>query len=80
MTTMAKQMMRVITYLEEYGSVTRLQAMEDIGVANITAVITKLRKAGYNIETERVKTKNRYGEPVVYGRWVYKGKVEENNG
>ena len=79
MTSSAKQMLRVLTYFEEYGSVTRYEAMQDIGVANITAVISKLRKAGYNIVTETVKAKNRYGEPVRYARYVYKGK-EENDG
>lgn len=63
------QALRVLNYMTGYGFITRLSAMEDIGVANLTAVISDLRKAGYKIKTVRVETVNRYHEKVSYARY-----------
>ena len=60
---------RVLRYMEDYGDITRLDAMLDLGIANLPAVINRLRKDGFNIKTEKVKSKNRYGEPVVFARY-----------
>ena len=62
---------RVLAYIEEFGSISRVEAMMDIGVANLTAVIDIIRnKLGKNIVTNRIKTKNRYGESVSYARYT----------
>jgi hypothetical protein len=62
---------RVLAYIEEFGSISRVEAMMDISVANLTAVIDIIRnKLGKNIVTNRIKTKNRYGESVSYARYT----------
>jgi len=67
------QMNRVISYIEENGYITRVQAMNDIGVANLTAVISDLRVAGAPIVTQIVEAKNRYGEDIRYARYYLSG-------
>ena len=58
-----RQYDRVLRYMQTQGSITRAQAMNDIGVANLTAVIDYLRhRVGVSIKTNIVKGKNRYGE------------------
>lgn len=63
---------RVINYLVCFGSITRVQALMDLGIANLPAVIDDLRhKKGYNIVTEEVEGLNRYEEKVTYARYRF---------
>lgn len=61
---------RLLKYIRDFGSITRYQAMLDLGIANATSVIDTLRKNGYNIVADMQKTKNRYGEIVHYAKWI----------
>ena len=64
------QMARVLQYMRENGSITRLEALKYLGVANLTAVIAVLRNdMGYNIITYNIHGENRYGEKITYARY-----------
>ena len=63
---------RVYEYMKDFTYITRVDAMQDIGVANLTAVISELRKDGIQIETKYIKTKNRYGERIKYAQYYLK--------
>ena len=72
-----RQYDRVLRYMQTQGSITRAQAMNDIGVANLTAVIDYLRhRVGVPIKTNMVKGKNRYGEKITYAKYS----IEEEDG
>ena len=45
-----KQCDRVIEYIKSHGSITSLEAIEQIGVARLASRICDLKKAGWNIE------------------------------
>ena len=61
------QMTRVLQYMRENGSITRIEAMQYLGVANLPAVIEVLRNdMGYNIITHKIPGANRYGEEITY--------------
>ena len=61
------QAKRVADYINYHGSITRFEAMTELGIANLPAVINIMRsKMGMNIHTERTRVKNRYGEEVSY--------------
>ena len=65
-----RQYDRVLRYMQTQGSITRAQAMNDIGVANLTAVIDYLRhRVGVPIKTNLVKGTNRYGEKITYAKY-----------
>ena len=65
-----RQYDRVLRYMQTQGSITRAQAMNDIGVANLTAVIDYLRhRVGVPIKTNTVKGTNRYGEKITYAKY-----------
>ena len=73
-----RQCDRVLRYLQTQGSITRAQAMADIGVANLPAVIDDLRhKVGVPIKTNIVKGTNRYGEKITYAKYTIE--EEEDN-
>lgn len=63
---------RVLQYIYHFGSITRAEALMDIGVANLPAVIDDLRhKHGAQIVTDEVKGKNRYGQNITYARYRF---------
>ena len=53
---------RVLEYIKEFGSITQLEALRDLGVMRLASRITDLKNMGYSIESEIVTVKNRYGE------------------
>lgn len=55
---------RVIDYIRRNGSIDRKRAMNEIGVANLTARISALRHAGIPVRDRWQTGENRYGEPV----------------
>ena len=65
-----KQWERVIHYIVHFGSITRVQALMDLGIANLPAVIDVLRnKKGYPVITEEVEGFNRYEQKITFARY-----------
>lgn len=62
---------RVIDYITQHGGISSKEAVEDLGNGRLSGTIHNLRKKGYNIQTLRIDTENRYGEPTWYGRYVF---------
>ena len=60
---------RIRKYLDDFGSITPLEALADLGVMRLGARIYDLRKKGYSITRETEKSENRYGQPVRYARY-----------
>lgn len=56
------QAQRVLDYIERNGSITQIQALQDIGVMRLASRISDLRKHGENIQSKMIKVQNRYGE------------------
>lgn len=52
---------RILEYIREFGSITPLEAIRDIGCYRLSARISDLRKQGYKINSTPVNVKNRYG-------------------
>ena len=72
---------RVAFYMTKFGSVTRAEALMDLGIANLPAVIEKMRhKYDMNIVTEEVKGLNRFEENVTYARYRFATDEEILNG
>lgn len=76
----SKQVERVIGYIDENGSITAMQAMNDLGVMRLAAVIFDAKRDGYEIEREMVGVTNRYGEKcsIAKYRMVEHGAVDKD--
>ena len=61
-TAKATQMQRVLDYIRETGSVTQLEAIKELGVLRLSAVIFDLKRKGYAIKSELVPVQTRYGK------------------
>ena len=60
---------RILAYLDEFGSITTLEAFRDLGIARLASRIHDLKRRGYVFERDFVESKNRYGETVRYMRY-----------
>lgn len=60
---------RVKSYIEQFGSITSLEAFRDIGVTRLSAAIYNLRRSGINVVSVREQQKNRYGEETAFNRY-----------
>lgn len=52
----------VLNYIREFGSITQLEAIVDLGVMRLASRVSDLRKKGYNIISDWVAVKNRHEE------------------
>ena len=66
---MATQCEMVLQYMRDFGSITPLQAVMDLGVHRLAARISNLRDSGHVISSRRVTAKNRYGKPVSFAEY-----------
>lgn len=65
----ATQAERVLQYIEDFGSITQLEALQDLGVMRLASRISDLKKQGYPINGEIEAVKNRYGENCYIKRY-----------
>ena len=70
------QAQRVLDYIDEFGSITQLEALQDLGVMRLASRISDLKKQGYPIKSEIQAVKNRFEEPCYIKR--YSLAVSEN--
>jgi len=60
------QCQRIIDYMTRFGSISTLEAFNDLGVARLASRIHDLKCQGYSIISETKTSKNRYGENVSF--------------
>lgn len=53
---------RIRKYLKDFGTITQLQALSDLGIMRLASRISEMRKDGEAIGDRIVEVKNRYGE------------------
>lgn len=66
------QNQRILDYIKQFGSITQLEALRDLGVMRLASRISDLRKQGYPIVSERITVKNRFGEECYPKRYRLK--------
>lgn len=55
--------------------ITSLDAIELYGDTRLASTIFDLRQDGYDIITNMVQGKNRYGRPIEFAQYVLKGEI-----
>ena len=58
----ATQCERIVEYMRRFGSISTLEAFNDLGVARLASRIHDLKSQGYVITSETKTAKNRFGE------------------
>ena len=60
---------RILKYMNDFGSITQLQAIADLGCMRLASRVSDLRKRGYPIRKRMVTGKNRYAEKTNYAEY-----------
>jgi hypothetical protein len=60
---------RILDYLREGRTLTRLNSWSELGIIEAPARISELRAEGHEIHTKMVVVRNRYGEAVKVAHW-----------
>jgi hypothetical protein len=66
---------KILSHLKTKKSITPVDAYKLYGSMRLSSVIHTLRET-YNIVTVDEDTNDRFGEPVRYAKYIYKGKVK----
>lgn len=60
---------RIVKYMKDFGSITNLDAVRDLGCMRLASRIHDLKKMGVGIVKEMETGINRYGENTTYARY-----------
>ena len=60
---------KILRHMEDYGSISSLEAVNEYGIMRLASRISDLKHMGIPIHKETVKGKNRYGEVTSYARY-----------
>ena len=65
------QNQRIVEYIEQFGSITQLDALRDLGVMRLASRISDLRRNGVKIVSTTEAVENRYGEKCHIKRYSF---------
>lgn len=71
---MVTQNEKILAYIEEYGSITPLDALREFSCMRLASRISDLKRAGYEVQKTMEVSTNKLGEPVRYARYTIGGK------
>ncbi len=60
---------RVEQYMKDFGSITQLDAIRDLGVMRLASRINDMKRQGVRIVKTMESAKNRYGDTTSYARY-----------
>ncbi len=67
----------ILKYIDDYGSITPMQAFSDLGVTKLATRVSEMKKKGYKFETTEIETTTRYGKKVRYCKYSKEGASNE---
>lgn len=68
--TRLSQKEKILTHLKRKGFITDVEAYNLYATRRLGARVWDLRAEGYNIRTERVTKKNRFGQYTTFAKYV----------
>ena len=68
---------RLIKYLKKYGSITPIQAIQDLGNTRLAATIFQLKELGWHIKTEDLKVNTRWGTTTTVAKYTLMFKTND---
>lgn len=61
----------IIDYMKEHGSITTIEAFNELGITKLTTRISEMRRGGMNIRQRTEAGLNRFGKPCSWNRyWI----------
>ena len=69
---------RVVRYMTIHGSITAIEALNELGIMRLASRITDLRREGYAIDRKMVKVRNRFGEECYIARYTFTNETRKD--
>ena len=66
---------KIIQYINDFGSISPMEAFSDLGITKLATRISEMRKDGIEFEQKWECSKNRYVQPVRYMRYSMGKKI-----
>ncbi len=64
------QYQRISKYIDDFGSITTMDAFMDLGITKLSTRINEMIRNGEKISKRMESSLNRYGDPVRYMRYT----------
>ena len=61
---------KILQHLEQFGSITAMEAVNEYGIMRLASRITDLKKQGVPINRDIVSGKNRFGENIYFAKYT----------
>lgn len=72
--TKMTQCEKILAFMQKFGKISSRDAMNEFGCMRLASRIHDLKRLGYNIESETVTDRNKFGEPVSFKvYWLVEG-------
>ena len=68
---MKTQIERIEEYINEYGSITPMDAFMDLGITKLATRISTMIRNGYAIKKTMQRGHNRWGQPIQYMSYAW---------
>lgn len=67
---------RILQYLSDFGTITQLDALADLGIMRLASRISEMKKRGVEIGKRQRAVKNRYGEKCYITEYFLQNTVD----
>jgi hypothetical protein len=61
----------ILWHLKKYGSITSYEAIREYGATRLSAIIFNHRKNGYDIDSQPLTKKTRFGRNTTIAKYIY---------
>lgn len=68
---MMTQREAILQYINEFGSITPMQAFADLGITKLATRISEMRKDGLRFKIEMVTVNGRYQRTVTFAKYSF---------
>ena len=59
----------ILNYIDQFGSISPMEAFMDLGITKLSTRISEMRKAGYEFSKAMESRENRFGKVCHYMRY-----------
>lgn len=73
---MTDQHKRIASYIDEFGSITPIEAFQDLGITKLATRVSEMKREGFEFKQERISSRNRFNKPVSFMRYSWRKKSE----
>lgn len=70
----------VLQWLQTHAGITSMEAIKQFSATRLSAIIFNLRKRGYDIDMVWCEGRDRFGNPMRYGRYYLRNSPSQDGG